>query len=187
MSETLKLQSHTDFEEDVLEPESKKSWYVFYTSPRAEKVAQQELEFRGYEVFLPITNTLRIYKSRNKRMIDQVLFPSYIFVYTKESYLHRICQISKIMTYIHCGGKPSKIPFKCIEGIKQMLNLEQEISVESNFIEGEEVRIIYGPLAGYEGVLVSQKSKTRFGIQLKEINQTVFIDVCINQIIKKIR
>lgn len=185
MSTTPKFHSHSRDKEDVLEPEWKKDWYVFYTSPRAEKVAQQELEFRGYEVFLPLTKTLRIYKSRNKRMIDQVLFPSYIFVYTKESYLHRICQISKIMTYIHCGGKPSKIPFKCIDGIKQMLNLEQEISVEPNFTAGEEVRIIYGPLAGYEGVLVKQKSKTRFGIQLKEINQTVFIDVCTSMVEKR--
>ena len=50
MSETPKLQSNTDFEDDVLEQESKKKWYVFYTAPRAEKVIQQELDFRGYEV-----------------------------------------------------------------------------------------------------------------------------------------
>ncbi len=177
MSITPKLYFHTGDRQDLLEPESKKKWYVFYTAPRAEKVVQQELEFRGFEVFLPLTKTLRVYKSRNKRMIEKVLFPSYIFVYTKESYLHKICQIPKIMTFIHCGGKPSKINFKCIEGIKQMLNLEQEISVEPNFTEGENVRIICGPLAGYEGILVKQKSKTRFGIQLKEINKTVFINV----------
>jgi len=185
MSTTPKIHSHTGDREDVLEPESRKNWYVFYTSPRAEKVVQQELEFRGYEVFLPITKTLRIYKSRNKRMIDQVLFPSYIFVYTEECYLHKICQTPKIMTFIHCGGKPSKINFNCIEGIKQMLNLEQEVSVEPNFTEGEQVRIIHGPLAGYEGILVKQKSKTRFGIQLQEINQIVFIDVCTSMVEKK--
>ncbi|MEN8906727.1 MAG: UpxY family transcription antiterminator [Clostridiales bacterium] len=169
----------------MLEAESKKNWYVFYTAPRAEKVIKQELEFRSYEVFLPITKTLHIWKNRQKKMVDKVLFPSYIFVNTEESYLHKICQTPKIMTFIHCGGKPSKINFNCIEGIKQMLNLEQEVSVEPNFNEGEEVRIIYGPLAGYEGILVKQKSKTRFGIQLQEINQTVFIDVCTSVMEKK--
>jgi transcription antitermination factor NusG len=111
-------------------------------------------------------------------MINQVLFTSCIFIFTEESYLHQICQTPKIMSFIHCGGKPSKINFNCIEGIMQMLSLEQEISVEPNFTEGEEVRIIYGPLAGYEGVLVIQKSKNRLGIHLKEINQTVFINIC---------
>jgi hypothetical protein len=33
-----------------------------------------------------------------------------------------------------------------------------------------------GPLKGYEGVLIEQHSKTRFGIQLKAINHAVFID-----------
>ncbi len=186
MSETPKLHFITNFKEDVSEPRSKKNWYVFYTAPRAEKVIQQELDFRGYEVFLPITKTLRVWKNRQKKMVDQVLFPSYIFVNTEESYLHQICQTPKIMTFIHCGGKPSKINFKCIEGIKRMLCLEQEITVESNFTEGENVRIIYGPLAGYEGILVKQKSKNRFGIQLEEINQTVFIDICTSVVEKKV-
>ncbi len=70
MTETPKLQSYTNFEKDVLEPESKKNWYVFYTAPRAEKVIQQELDFRGYEVFLPITKTLRVWKNRQKKMVD---------------------------------------------------------------------------------------------------------------------
>ena len=185
MYETPKLQSDTNFVEDLLERESKKNWYVFYTAPRAEKVIRRELEFRGYEVFLPITKTLRIWKNRQKKMVDKVLFPSYIFVNTEESYLYKICQTPKIMTFIHCDGKPSKINFNCIEGIKRMVNLEQEISVESNFSEGENVKIICGPLAGYEGILVKQKSKNRFGIQLKEINQTVFIDICTSVVEKK--
>lgn len=185
MSTIPKFHSHSVDNEDLLETESKNNWYVLYTAPRAEKIVEQELGIRGYEVFLPITKTLRVYKSRNKRMIDKVLFPSYIFVYTQESYLHKICQVPKIMTFIHCGGKPSKIHFKCIDGIKQMLNLDQEISVDTNFTEGEEVSIINGPLAGYEGVLVKQKSKTRFGIQLKEINQTVFIDICTSMVGRK--
>ena len=178
MSETPNQQSQTDVDEAILEPESKKNWYVFYTAPRAEKVVKKELSFRGYEVFLPTSKTLKIWKNRQKKLIDKVLFPSYIFVNTEEHYLYKICQIPKVTTFIHFGGKPSKVSFKCIEGIKIMLKLDQEIFIEQNFYEGELVRIIYGPLAGYEGILVKQKSKTRFGIQLNEINQTVFIDIC---------
>ena len=165
--------------QDVLDdPASKTNWYVFYTAPRAEKVVQRELSTKGYDVFLPITKTLRVWKNRQKKVVDQVLFPSYIFVNTKESYLYEICQTPRVATFIHCGGKPSKINCKCIEGIKRMLNLDQEIFIEPNFCEGEDVRIISGPLAGYEGILLKQQSKTRFGIQLREINRTVFIDVC---------
>jgi transcription antitermination factor NusG len=156
---------------------SETHWYVFYTAPRAEKVVQKELSNRGYEVFLPITKTLRFWNNRQKKIVDQVLFPSYIFVNTEESSLYKICQVPKVVMFINCGGKPSKINYKCIEGIRCMLNLDQEVFIEPGFCEGENVRIISGPLAGYEGVLLKQHSKTRFGIQLKEIKQMVSIDV----------
>ncbi|QHI36110.1 hypothetical protein IMCC3317_14640 [Kordia antarctica] len=154
------------------------NWYVLYTAPRAEKIAKRELEFNNYEVFLPITTTLRVWKNRQKKMIDSVVFPSYIFIHTNERYLAEACRINKISTYLHCGGKPSKVDPKCIEGIKRMLEMNQEISVSENFHEGELVRITKGPLAGYEGVLIHQKSKTKFGIHLKEINQTILVEIC---------
>ncbi|EDP94333.1 UpxY family transcription antiterminator [Kordia algicida OT-1] len=159
-------------------PSKNRNWFVLYTAPRAEKKAKLELEYRGYEVFLPMTKSLRIWKNRQKKLIDSVLFPSYIFVKTDERYLAEICRINKIATYIHCGGKPCKVSPECIEAIKCMLSMDQEISVGNDFIEGESVRIVEGPLAGYNGVLVQQKSKTKFGIHLKEINQVASIEIC---------
>ncbi|GAA3649430.1 UpxY family transcription antiterminator [Flavivirga jejuensis] len=163
--------------ETVLELKPNKNWYVFYTAPRAEKIVKQELSFQDYEVFLPVKKSLKTWKNRQKKMIEEVLFPSYIFVNTEERYLSKICQIPKVVTFLHCGGKPSKVDFENIKGIKKMLNLNRNISVEPNFKEGENVRIISGPLAGYEGILAKRNTKTRFGILLKEINQIVFVDI----------
>ena len=162
-----------------------KNWFVFYTAPRAEKKAKIELEYRGYEALLPMTKSVRIWKNRQKKQIDSVLFPSYIFVRTNERYLAEICRINKIATYIHCGGKPSKVSQECIEAIKCMLSLNQEISVENDFTEGESVRIVDGPLSGYNGVLIQKKSKTKFGIHLKEINQVASIEICTSVLEKK--
>lgn len=154
------------------------SWFIFYTSPRAEKVVCQELQKMNYEVFLPMVKTPRVWKNRQKKWVDQVLFPGYIFVNTQERELYTINRVNKVATYIHFAGKPSVVPMTEIEGIRKMLSLDQEVSVEASFKEGENVKIIDGPLVGHIGILVKQKGKTRFGIQLKEINQTVFIDVC---------
>jgi len=189
----MSLTQHVEVKDDTeisskssIKPLRDQNWYVLYTAPRAEKVAKRELEFRGYEVFLPITKTLRVWKNRQKKIVDVVVFPSYIFVHTNERYLAEICRINKISTYIQCGGKPSKIETKCIDGIKCMLKLNREISVSENFNEGEQVRITEGPLAGYHGTLVRQKSKTKFGIHLKEINQTILVEVCTSILEKKI-
>ena len=164
---------------------SNAKWYVLYTAPRAEKVAYQELIDHGYEAFLPMFKTLKVWKNRQKKLVEQVLFPSYIFIYTTESELYRIKQVPKIVTFIHCGGKPSVVPSKDIDCVKIMLKLDQNVTTETEFTEGENVRILYGPLAGYEGVLIKKKGKTRFGIEVCNINQTVFIDVC-NSVLEKV-
>ena len=174
----------TELNKSAFVSNSNMNWYVFYTSPRSEKVVLKELIIRGYKAFLPTTKTLSVWKNGQKKMIEKVLFPSYIFVYAKENELHNIRQIPKISNFIHNGGKPSKIDNRCIEGINQMMNLNQEIIIEYDFCQGEKVRIIDGPLAGQEGVLLTKKSKARFGIQLKDINQTVFVDICTSKLEK---
>lgn len=152
-------------------------WYIFYTCPRAEKLVQQKLLNRNYDVFLPMTKTLKVWKNRQKKWISQVLFPNYIFVKTDPCELYRITQIPKIVSCVACSGEPSIISSKEVEGIKEMLSFGKDITVETSFIKGERVKIVRGPLVGYEGILVEQKGKTRFGIHLTEINHTILIDI----------
>jgi transcription antitermination factor NusG len=164
-------------EKDILETRSQQSWFVFYTFPRAEKVVYHELVNMNYEVFLPMRRTMRLWKNRQKKWIDQVLFPNYIFVKTQLCELYRISQTPKVVTYIQCAGEPSVISLNEVEGIKKLLCLGQEIFLETKFYKGDKVKIVSGPLVGHEGILIKQNGKTRFGIQLKEINHIMLIDI----------
>lgn len=58
----------------------KKNWYVFYTSPRAEKKVNEYLLSLGYESFLPLKSEFKIWRNRQRKLIKSPLFPSYIFV-----------------------------------------------------------------------------------------------------------
>ncbi len=161
----------------VCKKQAIENWYVFYTAPRAEKVLKEELLFLGYDVFLPVFKNLKVWKNRQKKMIEEVLFPSYIFVKTTERELSKICNVSKIYSYVHCANKPCKVNANCIEGIKQMLNLNLSFSIDNDLAVGERVRITDGPLTGYEGILILQNGKFRFGIQLEVINRIVYVDI----------
>ena len=155
-------------------------WFILYTCPRAEKVVYHELVRRDYDAFLPMTKTLKVWRNRQKKLIDEVLFPGYIFVNSHPCDLSYLVKIPKVVTYIQYAGNPSVIHFRKIEGIRKMLNLEQEVSVETELYEGEKVTMVYGPMAGYEGILIKHNGRTRFGIQLKEINRSVCIDIWTN-------
>ena len=159
-------------------------WFIFYTFPRAEKVVYHELMNRNYDVFLPMTKTLSVWKNRQKKWIDQILFPSYIFVHTYHCELYHIIRIPKIVTCVQCAGNPSIIPTEEIEGIKRMLCLDQKVYVETKYYKGDKVKIVCGPLVGHEGILVRQNGKTRLGIQLKEISHMVLIDINIKDLEK---
>jgi transcription antitermination factor NusG len=157
---------------------TKTDWYVLYTAPRAEKVVYLELTNKNFDVFLPTTKELKVWKNRQKKWIDKVLFPSYIFVNTQAHELFQIKQVPKVATYLHIAGKPSIVPHTVIEGLKKMISMDENLTVSTDFCEGEKVKIVHGPLTGYEGILVQKKGKARFGMQINEINQTVFVDVC---------
>ena len=160
------------------------NWYIFYTYPRAEKIVRCELEKKGYEVFLPMRKEFKIWKNRQKKFIDNVLFTGYIFVNTHVHEIYNVLKTPKIVTYIGCGGKPSFLRPKEIQCIRMMINLDPNFMVESTFCEGQKVRIVSGPLIGHEGVLIEKKGKSKFGIQLKEINHSVFIDISVSALEK---
>ena len=155
---------------------SVKKWHVFYLHPRTESLVCRTLMNLNYEVFWPVIQSVRIWKNRQKKKIIFPLFPNYLFVYTHAHELYSIKCLPQVISYVSCGGKPSTISDHEIEGIRRMLGLGREITVETKFSKGERVRILSGPLKGYEGVLIGQHSRTRFGIQLKAINHSVFID-----------
>lgn len=153
-----------------------KKWYVFYLRPRTEKKVCEVLTKLGYEVFLPVIPTISLWKNRQKKKILQPLFPGYLFVYIHEHELYSIKQLPHVVSYVASGGKPSTISETEINEIRKMLGLDCPVTVEKRFSKGECVRIMSGPLSGYEGTLVRQHSRTRFGIWLKAISYTVLID-----------
>ncbi|WP_159523793.1 UpxY family transcription antiterminator [Sunxiuqinia indica] len=162
----------------------KKKWYVFYLRPHSEKVVYRTLTDLDYEVFFPTITSLRIWRNRQKKKIRLPLFPNYLFLYTYEHQLYAIKDLPKVVAFVASGGRPLTVSGKEIEGIKRMLGLDKTILVETAFSKGEHVRILSGPLMGYEGVLVKQQGKTRFGIQLKAINHTIFIDITLSDLEK---
>ena len=154
-----------------------RKWHIFYVYPRAEKVVCKNLQCLNYEVFLPTIRQTRIWKNRQRKEIEIPLFPNYIFVHTYDYELFDIKLLPKVVNYIAWEGRPSFISDQEVDAISRMLNMSVPLAVETEFCTGERVKIIAGPLAGHEGILVRQSGKTRFGIELKAINHTVLLQI----------
>lgn len=153
------------------------NWYVFYTRPNSEKVVFNDLQKRKYDVFLPMVKTLNYWNNRQKKIVSKVLFPGYIFVKTIRAGLQAIEQLPGVVYCVRCGDRPAIVPEKDIMCIEQMVSLGQEVYTERDFNMGEHVRVVSGPLTGFEGILVKRRGRSRFCIQLKDIEQCACIDI----------
>lgn len=155
----------------------RREWYIFYLRPRTEKVVCRTLTNLGYEVFCPVIQKIKTWKNRQRKKIRLPLFPNYMFVYTYPHELYTIRTFPQVVTYVSFAGKPSTLSNEEVEGIRRMLELGKSVCLLSEYSKGERVRIISGPLKGHEGILVRQRNRSRFGIRLKAINHSVFIDI----------
>jgi len=160
-------------------------WFIFYTSPRAEKIAYKQLVDKRYETFLPLQKNLKIWKNRQRKFVEEPLFPGYIFVKSRLSEIYNITKIRGICMCITFGGKPCTIPDKDIEAIQIMILFEQEVSSSNDFSEGEKVFVIRGPLTGYEGILFKQKGNSKFGIRVQGVDLIAAINISIEDVQKQ--
>lgn len=155
-----------------------KRWFALYVQPRKEKVVEQELLKRGYEVYLPIKQVLRQWKDR-KKIIEVPLIPSYIFMNIEEREMWNIVRINGCVKFIWFNGKPCPIPDNQIDSIKLLLEKKVEIKQTSiNPSSGDLVRIIEGDFKGLVGVFLHKKEKNNFAVRISSlgIDLTITID-----------
>lgn len=160
-------------------------WFIFYTTPRAEKIVLKTLVNLGYDAFLPLMKMSKVWSNRQKKIIENPMFPNYIFVNTYRSNIYDIVRLPKICYCIQHEKKPVTIANKTIDAIKIMLSTKSEISILQNIELGDEIEITNGPLSGYEGVLIEEKGKNKFGVLVDFFNTLVTIEMSKDAIRKK--
>jgi transcription antitermination factor NusG len=149
-------------------------WYVAHTVPRYEKKVHDELVKKQVEVYLPVQKVYRQWSDRVKK-IDVPLFPSYVFIKGSESDKQSTLRTKGVLRFVSFGGKPAQVCDRDINAIKKLEN--EVLEVEQGLVEGSLVRIIRGPLAGFEGVLFSKKGKYRFGVRIDTIKHSLSLEV----------
>jgi len=155
----------------------KLNWYVMYTAPRAEKKVAQRLKEKGTQVYLPLIEEVRQWSDRKKK-IQRPLFNGYIFVHTSKERLWESLQVSGAVKFINFSGEHSIVQQTEIETIKRIIATGVSVEVNTDTIEkGETVKILGGPLQGFEGECIKKSNQDYFIIRIPSINQSVLVNV----------
>lgn len=137
-------------------------WYLAYTKPRQEEIAQVNLEQQGFESYLPLYKKFRK-TEQGPVSVFEPMFPRYIFFRPGKpgQSISAVRSTKGITTIVRFGSEPAVIDELLLQRIRQ---LEQDRShatlVElSNLQAGQTVRLKHTALGGVEGLVQSVSSK----------------------------
>ena len=160
-------------------------WYALHVLTNSEIDIKNYLMKKGYKSLVP----RRQLRERRKGIwvtAEKTLFPGYVFVYSamdvNEYYM--ISGISGVVTILR-GASNYPEPLSVDEALQlQKLTQESDLVGMSDIIieSGNMVKVINGPLFGYEGSIIKvdrrrQRAKVRFTIVGKETEVELGINV----------
>ena len=128
-------------------------WFVLRTKPRQEKKAAAYLSDAGFEVYIPLKETIKIWSDRKKK-VEEPIIPSYIFIHISEAERQSIFPAVGVSNYLYWLKKPVVIRDEEMIKLKRWFNDHAEEEIQSREITvGSTVKVESGLLAGKEGVV----------------------------------
>jgi transcription antitermination factor NusG len=152
------------------------AWWVLYTRHQHEKAVAEMLSAKGFEVFLPLYESVRLWKDR-KKLLTLPLFPCYVFVQGGLDRRLQVVTTPGIHTILFHGERVAIVPETEIEAIRRAV--EGPFRVEPHpFLKcGERVRVTRGSLEGVEGILVRKKNLYRLVLSVDMMAQSVAVEI----------
>lgn len=162
-------------------------WYAVYVKSRYEKKTSKLLEDRHIETYLPLIGRLKQWSDR-KKMVDEPLFKSYLFVHTDLKNYYDILNTPGIVKFVGFEGKPVPVPDNQLVAVKEYIGEydgEEDINQFQELHEGQLVEITYGPMRGLVGRLVEIKGKQRLLVNIEAVGQSLPISVPRSQVVAR--
>jgi transcription antitermination factor NusG len=153
-----------------------KKWFALYTRPRWEKKVAESLTRSNVENYCPVNKVIRQWSDR-KKVVQEPLFTSYVFVYVSEKERMLLKNVSGVINLVYWLGKPAVIADHEIDSIKRFLSEHTNVMLQKTPINvSDRVRVLNGPLMTYEGQVFSVKNKT-VKIALPSLGYMMYVEV----------
>jgi transcriptional antiterminator RfaH len=137
-------------DQPTIQPQTK-SWYVLYTKPRHEKKLAGRLQSEGWTVYCPLKKTIKQWSDR-KKMVEEALFPSFIFIQCQEQDRDQVFVDASAVRYLYWLRKPAIARSQEIESIRHWMGEVNHASITVESIPlGSKIHLGAGPLMGHLG------------------------------------
>jgi transcription elongation factor/antiterminator RfaH len=152
-------------------------WFALQVKPRCEKVISTILHNKGFEQYLPMYESRRVWSDRIAK-VEVPLFPGYVFCrFDPEQPRLPIVATPGVINVVGVAGQPAAIPEHELQAIQVLLR-SGKAALPWPYLEiGQRVRIEQGSLAGVEGILVEAKKQHRVVVSVTLLQRSVAVEV----------
>jgi transcription antitermination factor NusG len=151
-------------------------WWALYTRHQHEKTVAEMLSVKGFEVFLPLYESIRRWKDRNKKL-TLPLFPGYVFVRGGIDRRLQIVTTPGVHMILFHGEQVAMIPGVEIDAIRKAVEGPFRLEPHPFLKCGERVRVKRGSLLGVEGILIRKKNLYRLVISVDMMAKSVAVEI----------
>jgi len=155
---------------------SPRGWWALYTRHQHEKTVAEMLSNKGFEVFLPLHESMRRWKDRQK-LLSLPLFPCYVFIRGTVSRRLQVVTTPGVHMILSRGEQIAIVPEEEVLAIRRAVEGSYRIEPHPFLKCGERVRVTRGSLEGVEGILVRKKNAYRLVLSVDMLAQSVGVEV----------
>ena len=152
-------------------------WYALYTRSRHEKRIKDRLDHQSLESFLPLYQAVHRWKDR-RMVVSLPVFPGYLFVrMVLPKHRRPVITLPGVVSLVGRAGCPTPIEDHEIESLRRCSIFGQSVMPHPFLTIGRRVRVLRGPLADLEGILVRRKGKSRLILSVQLIARSIAVEV----------
>jgi len=161
--------------------ESPLYWYALWTNSHCEQLVHDQLLARNFDPCLPRVDVWSR-RGGQRRVVSAPLFPGYLFLrhgaMTKASYIE-LCKARGLVRVLgERWDRLEVVPDVEVAGIRRALEARVPVMPHPYLRDGERVRILRGPLADVEGILVRTKpNKGLVVLRVALLQRSVAVEV----------
>jgi len=164
------------------EPIDRRAWFAVYTKSHHEKSIARHLSQKGIEHYLPLYKAKRTWTHGRHVTLDLPLFPNYVFVHISDLDRVRVLATEGVLMFVDRGNVVTPIPNVEIERLRAELHLRRS-EPHPRIAIVQKGRILAGPLAGMEGIVLRRKGDLRVVLTAPLINMCVAVEVNADEVV----
>lgn|SRR5689334_11851226 len=153
-----------------------KRWFALSVNVRHEKHVSQILINKGFETFLPLYPRRHQY-DRRVREFDVPVFPGYVFCRVDPKVRLPVLTTPGVRRIVGAGRVPIPLEDHEIGSLQRAAEAGVLMLPHPFWRTGQTGRVIAGPLAGIEGIVVGTKHSMRLLISVSLLQRSVLLEI----------